>query len=178
MPYRWMLRLPHPREHPPEPSLNALFAGSRSSKIHFKENHWRNLIEFINNSWKNQRLKWLATTLYRTGRGINHSLMRGIQPDATASEKPSFTIPILQYVDYLTHPFTHGVNCLIFQDPGSLRDTIARLLTMDAGEILMLRRNARAYYDAHLAPGRFIKKLASSASRKQVLLLNAYRVPR
>ncbi|MFT4176381.1 MAG: hypothetical protein QM627_06960 [Luteolibacter sp.] len=88
------------------------------------------------------------------------------------------TIPILQYADYLPHPLTHGVNCLTFQDPGSLRDTIARLLTMDAEEILSLRTNVRAYHDAHLAPGRFLRELFCGSHPHQTLLLNAYRTPR
>ncbi len=86
------------------------------------------------------------------------------------------TIPILQYARYLSPPLEDGVNCLSFDDESSLRSVVSHLQTLDASEILRLKKGVKTYYDDHLAPGRFSQKMISMPF--ETLLLNSYRIPR
>lgn len=87
-------------------------------------------------------------------------------------------IPILQYGAYLTPPLQDQVNCLAFTDAQSLSDVLDEVLAMRGDDIIRLRSNVRAHYDAHLAPGCFTKRLFGGPLQNRVLLLNDYRVPR
>ncbi len=87
-------------------------------------------------------------------------------------------VPILQYSRYLTPELEDGVSCLAFHDADSLGKVVSRVLAMDREEIAGLRRGTKAYYDAHLAPGRFAAKLLQAGKGEARLLLNDYRVPR
>ena len=87
-------------------------------------------------------------------------------------------IPILQYASYLTPPLQDRINCLVFRDAQSLGDVLSEVLTMSDHDIIRLRANVRAHYEAHLAPGCFTNRLFAGTPRKRVLLLNDYRVPR
>ncbi len=88
------------------------------------------------------------------------------------------SIPILQYADYLSPPLQDQVNCLTFDDVQSLGAVLQQLFAMSDVEITTLRAHVRAYFAEHLAPGRFAQRLFSGESRRCVLLLNDYRVPR
>jgi hypothetical protein len=87
-------------------------------------------------------------------------------------------VPILQYAAYLSPRLENRVNCLAFDDAGSLREIIAAVLAMSQEEIRALRTNVRAHYQEFLAPGRFAQRLLGGVFRRRDLLLNAYRVPR
>jgi len=87
-------------------------------------------------------------------------------------------VPILQYAAYLPESLKHGVNCLSFHDPGSLRDVIDSVMDMSQEDIQKMRKNVQEYYDEFLAPGRFTRRLLCGPHRQRTLLLNAYRVPR
>lgn len=68
------------REKPAE--LKALFIGESSSKIRFQESDWDQLANFINSSWNSDRVQWLITTSYRTGRLLENHLRERIEKDA------------------------------------------------------------------------------------------------
>lgn len=87
-------------------------------------------------------------------------------------------IPILQYAAYLSPPLENGVNCLAFRDAASLREAIATANNMSPEKIVDLRSNVRRYHNDYLAPGRFAARLFNGPHHHQVLLMNAYRVPR
>lgn len=87
-------------------------------------------------------------------------------------------VPILQYAAYLSPPLENRVNCLTFHDAQSLNDVVHSIFSMTDAEIMRLRANVRAHYDANLGPGCFAKRLFGSPHDKRVLLLNSYRVPR
>jgi hypothetical protein len=87
-------------------------------------------------------------------------------------------VPILQYGAYLTPPLQDQVNCLAFHDAQSLNAVLNSIFSMSDAGITALRANVRAHYAAHLAPGRFARRLFSGSQRKRILLLNDYRVPR
>ena len=89
-------------------------------------------------------------------------------------------IPILEHPEYLDPPMEHGLNCIVFHGPDELVAAVKRALSCDKAEIVRLRSNAYAYFQKHLAPGKFaerILKLGSSCSKID-LILNAYRARR
>jgi hypothetical protein len=88
------------------------------------------------------------------------------------------TVPILQYHRYLNPPLKPGRECLVFEDEESLVSAVERALAMPTAQILAMRRRARAYYESHLEPGIFTRKLMDGPNSQVRLLLNAYREPR
>lgn len=87
-------------------------------------------------------------------------------------------IPILQYADYLPTPLENRVNALTFDSADSLREAVETALGMSPAEVVQLRANVNAYYQKHLAPGCFARRLFDGSSTRKNLLFNAYRVPR
>lgn len=87
-------------------------------------------------------------------------------------------VPILQYADYPPPPLLDRVNCLVFDDAGSLGEVIAEVRSMSQEKIRELRANVRQHYEQFLAPGRFAQRLFTGPHERLTLLLNAYRVPR
>lgn len=86
------------------------------------------------------------------------------------------SIPILQYPQYLDPPLTDGENCLVFSSQDELHSAINRALTMDTEEITQLQTSALVYYQNHLQPGAFAKKLTTTATPLIHLYVNAYRI--
>jgi hypothetical protein len=87
-------------------------------------------------------------------------------------------IPILQYANYLPSPLENRVNALTFDSTESLRETVKTALGMSQAEVVQLRANVNAYYQKHLAPGCFTRRLFDGKMTRKNLLFNAYRVPR
>jgi hypothetical protein len=87
-------------------------------------------------------------------------------------------VPILQYAAYLPTPLENGVNALTFDSADSLREAVKTALGMSPAEVVQLRSNVSAYYQKHLAPGCFARRLFGGSSTRINLLFNSYRVPR
>ena len=87
-------------------------------------------------------------------------------------------IPILQYAAYLPTPLENRVNALTFDSADSLRETVKTALGMSPAEVVRMRANVSAYYQKHLAPGCFARRLFDGGPTRKNLLFNAYRVPR
>ncbi|MDP0490487.1 MAG: hypothetical protein Q7Q71_05510 [Verrucomicrobiota bacterium JB023] len=88
------------------------------------------------------------------------------------------TIPILQYPQYLDPPLQHGENCLVFENEDDLLLIVASAIRMPTEEIARLSKAAVDYYEEHLAPGRFFRRLMSRPGENPTVFVNAYRVPR
>lgn len=69
------------------------------------------------------------------------------------------TIPITNYHLYMRPLLTPDANCLAFSTLEELEIAVGRALSMDAAEIHRLREGVISYYDDHLEPARFAKKL-------------------
>ena len=69
------------------------------------------------------------------------------------------TIPITNYHSYMRPPLTPDANCLAFSTLQELENAVNRALHMRAGEVRRLREGVLSYYDEHLEPESFGKKL-------------------
>lgn len=87
------------------------------------------------------------------------------------------TIPILQYSNYVSPVLENMKNCLTFDSEESLKVVVERALSMDEEEVLRLRKNARAYYDAYCKPGMFAERILGVGESPLTIMMNAYRVP-
>jgi hypothetical protein len=87
-------------------------------------------------------------------------------------------VPILQYANYLPVHLENRVNALTFHDAASLRQAVETALGMSRDEVMRMRGNVHEYYQKHLAPGCFARRLFGGAATRRNLLFNAYRVPR
>jgi hypothetical protein len=80
------------------------------------------------------------------------------------------TIPIINYPEWFDPHLEHLQNCIAFDDKADLLGKLNAVLQMDPEHIARMRQRVIAYYDAHLAPGTFIRKIESS-ERQQVIVL-------
>jgi hypothetical protein len=80
------------------------------------------------------------------------------------------TIPITNYHSYMRPPLTPDINCLAFSTLQELESAVNRALRMDAGEVQRLREGVISYYDEHLEPETFGKKLERTASILEVVV--------
>jgi hypothetical protein len=69
------------------------------------------------------------------------------------------TIPITNYHSYMRPPLTSDDNCLAFSTLEEFEKIIDRALQMPAAEVQRLREGVLSYYDEHLEPRSFGKKL-------------------
>ena len=69
------------------------------------------------------------------------------------------TIPITNYHSYMRPPLTSDDNCLAFSTLQEFEKIIDRALQMPAAEVQRLREGVLSYYDEHLEPKSFGKKL-------------------
>jgi len=88
------------------------------------------------------------------------------------------TVPVLEHPEFLDPPLEPDVNCLAFNGREGLLKLFERIMQLNASEIARLRRGAYAYYEAHLAPGRFAGRVLALPHSPVHLLMNAYRTPR
>lgn len=87
-------------------------------------------------------------------------------------------VPILEHPEYFEPALEHDVNCLVFRGPHELVQMVERAFQMSAPEIQRLREAAGKYYEQHLAPGVFARRLLNLSSARVDVLLNAVRAPR
>jgi hypothetical protein len=69
------------------------------------------------------------------------------------------TIPITNYASYMRPPLTPDVNCLAFSTLEELDIAVNCALQMPAGEVQRLREGVISYYNEHVEPGSFGKKV-------------------
>jgi hypothetical protein len=81
-------------------------------------------------------------------------------------------IPILNYHSYLHPPLAPDRNCLAFSTIQELEKVIDRALEMESRDILRLRHGVIDYYDEHLDPESFGKKLLQRAAALPELVVN------
>jgi hypothetical protein len=82
------------------------------------------------------------------------------------------TIPITQYPELFDPPLVAMKNCIYYNSREDLVDQIRLVLNMDADQISSLRVQAAQYYDDHLSPESFCKKLAQMNENKFILFMN------
>ena len=71
------------------------------------------------------------------------------------------TIPITNYNSYMHPPLSPDANCLAFATLREFEGAIDRALRMDAQEVRRLRQGVISYYEEHLEPASFGKKLVT-----------------
>lgn len=81
------------------------------------------------------------------------------------------TIPITNYPEWLDPPLRHGRECLAFDDETSLIAQLRRALAMDPAEIEALRRGVIEYYERHLRPDGFVRRIETSHEAVQPILM-------
>ncbi len=81
------------------------------------------------------------------------------------------TIPITNYPEWLDPPLRHGRECLAFDDEADLIAQLRRALTMTPGEIEALRRGVIEYYERHLRPDVFVRRVEASTETVQPILM-------
>jgi hypothetical protein len=82
------------------------------------------------------------------------------------------TIPITNYHSYMRPTLTPDANCLAFSTVEELQTVINRALCMPAVEIQSLRDGVISYYDEHLEPESFGKKLMELSASISELVVN------
>jgi len=89
------------------------------------------------------------------------------------------TIPIINYAEWFDPSLEHMRNCVVFHDRSDLLAKMDQVLAMDQGRIAAMRQAVIAYYEEHLAPQSFMRKVeASNRSKVTVLLITDANVSR
>jgi hypothetical protein len=81
------------------------------------------------------------------------------------------TIPITNYPEWLDPPLRHGRECLAFDDEADLVAQLRLALTMDPALIEALRRGVIDYYERHLRPDGFVRRVEASTEAVQPILM-------
>jgi hypothetical protein len=80
-------------------------------------------------------------------------------------------IPIINYPEWFDPHLEHLKNCIAFEDKDDLLRSLNEVLQMDGEEISRMRRQVIDYYDDHLAPEAFVRRIESSARGKVIVLM-------
>ncbi len=80
-------------------------------------------------------------------------------------------IPIINYPEWFDPHLEHLQNCIVFGDKADLLRKMNEVLQMGPERIAQMRQRVIAYYDEHLAPQIFIRKLESSEQQKVIVLM-------
>jgi hypothetical protein len=80
-------------------------------------------------------------------------------------------IPIINYPEWFDPHLEHLKNCIAFDDKADLLGKLNEVLQMDGEHIAQMRQRVIAYYDEHLAPKTFVRKVEASGRRKVVVLM-------
>lgn len=71
------------------------------------------------------------------------------------------TIPIIEYNELLNPPLINKVNCISFRGKEGLLQAVDYALKMDKEIMKLMKENVIDYYEKHLAPAAFIKKITN-----------------
>jgi hypothetical protein len=80
-------------------------------------------------------------------------------------------IPIINYPEWFDPHLAHLETCIAFDDRADLIDKLDLVLRMEDARIARMRRQVVDYYDRHLAPETFVRKLEASHRRRIVVLM-------
>jgi hypothetical protein len=80
-------------------------------------------------------------------------------------------IPIINYPEWFDPHLEHLQNCIVFDDKADLLAKLNAVLEMGAEQIARMRQRAIDYFDEHLAPESFVRKLESTERQKVVVLM-------
>jgi len=83
------------------------------------------------------------------------------------------TIPIINYPEWFDPSLTHLRDCVTFDSKGDLINKLNAVLEMGDQEIADLRERVIDYYENHLTPSSFTRKIESSRRRKVIALIIA-----
>lgn len=75
------------------------------------------------------------------------------------------TIPILQWPEFFTPFLKDSVNCIVFNDLKELTQRIKDILSAPQANIERLRENVITYYEEHLSPSAYIRKVETCNER-------------
>lgn len=81
------------------------------------------------------------------------------------------SIPIINYPEWFSPHLTDMENCIVFSDKISLIDKLETVLAMDEGQIAAMRAEVLHYYESHLLPSSFVRRIESIQRQKQVVLM-------
>ncbi len=81
------------------------------------------------------------------------------------------TIPITNYPEWLDPPLRHGRECLAFDDEADLIAQLRQALAMDPAQIESLRRGVIEYYERHLRPDGFVRRVETSTENPLLILM-------
>lgn len=85
------------------------------------------------------------------------------------------TIPITNYPDWMDPPLRVGIDCLAFDNTNELALTLDRALNMSAAEIETMRHNVLDYYERHLRPDRFVRRVEAHPGPEVPILIHTER---
>jgi hypothetical protein len=80
-------------------------------------------------------------------------------------------IPIINYPEWFDPHLVHLETCIAFDDRADLIDNLEQVLRMDTEQIVRMREQVIAYYDRHLAPETFVRRLESDDRSRIVVLM-------
>jgi hypothetical protein len=81
------------------------------------------------------------------------------------------TSPITNYPEWLDPHLTHMENCIVFDERDDLIAQLKGVLEMPLEEIARLRSNVIDYYNTHMRPDTFIRRVEASADREVPILM-------
>lgn len=81
------------------------------------------------------------------------------------------TVPITNYPEWFDPDLRDGVECLCFGDARSLINAVECALEMPSERTRAMRRHAIRYYEDHLTPESFVRKVERHPSRTLTVLL-------
>ena len=81
------------------------------------------------------------------------------------------TIPVTNYPEWFDPDLRHMENCIVFDDQDDLINKIQLAMHMDETQMAKIRMNVIDYYETHLKPEVFVRKLESSRATTIPLLM-------
>jgi len=85
------------------------------------------------------------------------------------------TIPITNYPEWFTPKLEHLKNCIVFSDEDDLVDKVNMALQLGEDQLAIIRENALRYYDLHLRPENFVKKIEARTENRLNILMYSER---
>lgn len=87
------------------------------------------------------------------------------------------TIPITSYPEWFSPKLEHLKNCVVFNGKDDLIDKVNMALAMSDDQKLEIRENAMRYYELHLKPETFVRKVETrTESALNILMYSEYNV--
>jgi len=87
------------------------------------------------------------------------------------------TVPLTEYPEHFDPPLRHGENCFVYTGESGLRSRVREIMRMEADELGELSSAAAEYYDRHISPGAFVRRLEADPRQMVVLHIKGYERP-